>query len=100
MSKKRGPSREEWELELWERQHNLGEADITRRSQFRASGLPKDAPLPIRIRQGRIWMGIAVLVIPVILAALFGNRWAGIACFATGAVGLYLIATSVRWTAR
>lgn len=40
-------SLEQWQQEIVERQHNLTPAEITRTSQFRASGLPRSAALPI-----------------------------------------------------
>ena len=58
-------SREEWKQDIVERQHNLAPADVTRRSQYRGSGLPRNAPLPIAVAWKRVWVGAALFVLAV-----------------------------------
>lgn len=76
MSKKQDQSRQEWELDIWERHHNLLPAEITRTSQYHASGQPKDSPLASSVGGG--------------IAAVIGIAGG------TGG-GCCLILTSVRW---
>ena len=93
-------SREQWEQELTERQHNLAPADITRSSQFRGSGLLRSAPLPITIRSKYVWVGAALFVLGIGLRLAFHNALSLVVGTAFGAVGLFVIVLSVRWTAR
>ena len=99
MSRKWKESRREWEVELLERQYNLTPAEITRTSQYRASALPRNAPLPMSISAARLWAGAASIVLGVIGSAIFqsspGLRFG---CLLGGIwVGLYLALASVRW---
>ena len=99
MSRKWQASRQQWEVELWERQHNLTPAEITRTSQYRASGLAKHATLPMSISAARLWAGAASIVLGVIVGAIFQTS-AGLrfGCLLGGIwVGLYLTLASVRW---
>ena len=99
MNRKWQESRQQWEVELWERQYDLAPADIARTSQYRACVLSRNAPLPMSISATRLWAGAASVVLGVIGGAifqtspvlrfgcLFGGIW----------VGLYLTLASVRW---
>jgi hypothetical protein len=93
-------SREHWEQELCERQHNLAPADITRRSQFRGSGLPRNAPLPITLRWRYLWVGAALFVLGIGIILAFDKPYSPIVGTAFGAAGLFVMLSGVRWTAR
>ena len=99
MSRKWEKSRLSWEHDLWERQHNLTPADITRTSDYRASGLPKNAPLPMSVSFAKLWAGTTTILLGIIGGAIFQTSPAlRFGClFASIWVGLYLTLASVRW---
>ena len=93
-------SREQWEQELVERQHNLAPADITRSSQFRGSGLPRTAPLPIAIRWKYLWVGAALSIFGIGIRLAFDKPYSFVVATALGAAGLFVMLSGVRWTAK
>jgi hypothetical protein len=97
MSRKREESRQQWESEIRERQHNLTPADITRTSQFRASGLPKNAPLPISISKARLGTGLVLTLLGIVGGALSSNGTLYLISCLFGGTGLCLILAAVRW---
>jgi hypothetical protein len=93
-------SREQWEQELVERQHNLAPADITRRSQFRGSGLPRTAPLPIAVRWRYVWLGAALCVLGIGIGLIFDKPYSLVVGTALGAAGFFVMLSCIRWTAK
>jgi hypothetical protein len=93
-------SPEQWQQDLIERQQNLTPADITRRSQFRGSGLPRNAPLPIAVAWKRVCVGAALFVLGVGIRLGFDIPYSLAVCTALGAAGLFVMLSGVRWTAR
>ncbi len=93
-------SREEWKQDIVERQHNLAPADVTRRSQYRGSGLPRNAPLPIAVAWKRVWVGAALFVLAVGIRLGFDIAYSLTVCTALGAAGLFVMLSGVRWTAK
>ena len=93
-------SREQWEQELAERQHNLTPADITRRSQFRGSGLPRTAPLPVAVQWRYVWVGAALFLLGMGAKLAFDKPYSLVVGIALGAAGLFVMLSGVRWTAR
>ena len=96
----RDESREQWEEELVERQHNLTPADITRTSQFRASGVPRTAPLPIAVRWIYVCVGAALFVLGIGIRLAVEKPYWSVIGTVLGAAGLLVILSGVRWTAR
>ena len=96
----RTSSREEWERDIVERQYNLTPADITRTSQFRASGLPKSAPLPFSIRWIYVCVGAALLALGMGLRVAFDRLFLLDIGAAFAAVGLLVMLSAVRWTSK
>ncbi len=96
----RDNSREEWERELIERQHNLTPAQITRTSRFRASGLPRTAPLPIAVRWIRVSAGTALFAVGIGVRVVFDTTYLSALGAALGVAGLLVALSGVRWTAR
>lgn len=92
--------REQWQQELAERQHNLAPADITRISQFRSSGLPRNSPLPIAVRWFYVWVGAALFVLGIGIRLAIDKPYSLVAGTAFGAAGLLLMLSGVRWTAK
>ena len=95
----RNNSREEWKQDIVERQHNLTPAEITRASQFRASGLPRSAPLPIAVRWIYVCVGAALLALGIGVRVAFDKPLVVVSA-AFGAVGLLVMLSAVRWTAK
>lgn len=93
-------SREQWRQDVVERQHNLTPADITRTSKFRASGLPRTAPLPIVVRWVSVCIGILLVALGVGTRAALDNPYSLVLGLVIGTAGLLLILASVRWTAK
>ncbi len=93
-------SREQWEQDLVERQHNLTPADITRSSQFRNSGLPRTAPLPIAARWRYVWLGAALFILGIGIRLVFDNTYSLVVGIGCGAAGLFEMLSNIRWTAR
>jgi hypothetical protein len=93
-------SREEWKQDIVERQHNLTPAEITRTSQFRASGLPRSAPLPISVRWIQVCFGMALLALGIGVRVAFDKPLLLAVGTAFAAVGLFVMSSAVRWTAR
>ena len=93
-------SREEWEQDIVERQHNLTPAEITRASQFRASGLRRSAPLPIAVRWIYVCIGAALLALGIGVRVAIDKPLFLIVGAAFGAVGLLVMLSAVRWTAK
>jgi len=96
----RDNSREEWQQEIVERQHNLTPAEITRTSRFRASGLRRSAPLPFAVRWMHVCLGAALLALGIGVRVAFDKPyllWVGTAF---GAAGLLVMLSAVRWTAK
>ncbi|MFZ0292013.1 MAG: hypothetical protein WAL52_00295 [Candidatus Sulfotelmatobacter sp.] len=93
-------SREEWKQDIVERQHNLTPAEITRTSQFRSSGLPRSAPLPISVRWIYVCVGAALLVLGIGVRVVFDKPFLLVVGTAFGAVGLLVMLSVVRWTAK
>lgn len=91
---------EQWERELLERQHNLTPATITRSSQFRGSGLPRTASLPIAPRWKYVWLGAALFVLGVGIRLVFDKHYLPTIRAAIGAAGLFVMLPGIRWTAR
>jgi hypothetical protein len=96
----RTDSREEWEQDLVERQHNLTPAEITRTSQFRASGLPGSAPLPISVRWIYVCVGAALLAIGIGVRVAFDKPFLLVVGITFSAVGLFVMLSAIRWTAK
>jgi hypothetical protein len=97
-SEKNSP--EQWQQDLVERQQNLTPADITRRSQFRGSGLPRNAPLPIAVAWKSVWGGAALFVLGIGIRLAFDNPYSLAVCTALCAAGLLVMLSGIRWTAR
>jgi|SRR5579872_3879601 len=93
-------SPEEWKQDLVERQHNLAPAEITRTSQFRASGLPRSAPLPISVRWIWVCVGAALLALGIGVRVAFDKPFLLVVGTSFGAVGLLAMLSAVRWTAK
>jgi len=93
-------SSEQWQQGLVERQQNLTPADITRRSQFRSSGLPRNAPLPIAITWKRVYVGAALFLLGIGVRLVFDIPYPLVVCTALSAAGLFVMLSSIRWTAR
>jgi hypothetical protein len=93
-------SREEWKQDIVERQHNLTPAEIIRTSQFRASGLPRSAPLPISVRWVYVCVGAALLALGIGVRVAFDKPFLLVVSTAFGAVGLLVMLSAVRWTAK
>jgi hypothetical protein len=93
-------SREEWKQDIVERQHNLTPAEITRTSQFRASGMPRAAPLAIAVRWIYVCVGAALLALGVGVRLVFDKPFLLVAGTVSGAVGLLVALSAVRWTAK
>jgi hypothetical protein len=93
-------SREQWEQELTERQHNLAPADITRSSQFRGSGLPRTALLPIAFRWRYLCLGAALFVLGIGIRVILEKPYSLVVGTALGAAGLVFMLSCIRWTAR
>jgi hypothetical protein len=96
----RNNSQEEWEQDIVERQHNLAPAEITRTSQFRASGLPRSAPLPIAVRWIHVRVGAALFALGIGVRLVFDNPYSLVIGTALGAGGLLVMLSAVRWTAK
>jgi hypothetical protein len=96
----RDNSREEWKLEVIERQHNLTPAEITRTSQFRASGLPRSAPLPIAVRWIYVWIGAVLLALGIGIRVAFHSPYSLVVGTASGAAGLLVMLLAIQWTAK
>ena len=99
MSNRTNP-REEWRQDLVERQHNLTPAEITRTSQFRASGLPRFAALPISVRWIYVCVGAALLALGIGVRVAFDKPFLLVVGTAFAAVGLLVMLAAVRWTAK
>jgi hypothetical protein len=93
-------SAEQWQQDLIERQQNLTPADITRTSQFRGSGLARNAPLPIAIRWKYVGIGAALFVLGVGIKLASDMPYSLVVCTALGATGLFVMLSGIRWTAR
>ncbi len=93
-------SPEEWKQDLVERQHNLTPAEITRTSQFRASGQPRSAPLPISVRWIYVCVGAVLLALGIGVRVAFDTPSLLVLGTTFGAVGLLVMLSAVRWTAR
>lgn len=93
-------SREQWQQELVERQHNLTPAEITRTSRFRASGLPRTAPLPIAVRWIYVCVGAALFVLGIGISAAFDKPYSLVVAAVLSAAGLFVMLSGIRWTAR
>ena len=93
-------SAEQWQQDLVERQQNLTPADITRSSQFRRSGLPRNAPLPIAVTWKRVWVGAVLFLLGVGVRLVFDIPYSLVACAALSATGLFTMLSAIRWTAR
>lgn len=93
-------SREEWKQDIVERQHNLTPAEITRTSQFRASGLPRSAPLPISVRWIYVCVGATLLVVGIGVRVAFDKPFLLAVGTAFAAVGLVVMLSAVRWSAK
>ncbi len=96
----RNKSREQWEQGLAERQHNLTPADITRTSQFRASGLPRTAPLPIAVRWIYVCIGAVLFILGIAVRLAFDKPYSLVVGIVLGVAGLLLMLSAVRWTAK
>jgi hypothetical protein len=96
----RNNSPEQWERELIERQHNLTPATMTRSSQFRGSGLPRTARLPIALRWKYIWFGAALFVLGIGIRLVFNEHHLPAIGGAVGAAGLFVMLSGIRWTTR
>ena len=96
----RNNSREQWERDVFERQQNLTPAEITRRSEFRASGLPTSAPLPITIRRTNVFLGAVLLVSGMAFRLMFDTRLVLLIGTVLGVAGLLLLLSAVRWTGK
>jgi hypothetical protein len=93
-------SREEWKQDIVERQHNLTPAEITRTSQFRASGLPRSAPLPISVRWIYVCVGAALLALGIGVRVAFDKPFFLVVGTTFGAIGLLVMLWAVRWSAK
>ncbi len=96
----RDNSREQWERDVVERQHNLTPAEITRTSKFRGSGLARTAaPLPIGVRWSYVVIGVVLLALGI--GVRIGFDIPALLWIGTGlaAVGLFVLLSSIRWTA-
>jgi hypothetical protein len=96
----RDNSLEEWKRDIVERQHNLTPADISRTSQFRASGLPRSAPLPLSVRWVYVCVGAALLALGIGVRVAFDKPFWLVVGTALGGVGLLVVLSAVRWTAK
>jgi hypothetical protein len=97
---KENNSLEQWQQDLVERQQNLAPADITRRSQFRGSGLPRSAALPLAVAWKRVGGGAALFVLGIGIRLGVDIPYSFAVCTALCAAGLFVMLSGIRWTAR